>query len=128
MNQVTITAEAFSKTARDAAEFGRGNLEALAQSAQAYVQGAQELGREALAVAQDLNTQAVEGAKALIGAKSLKEVTEIQAQFARTAFERAAKESSRLQQAGLQVIERALAPLAQRSAAAFPQAARPAAA
>jgi hypothetical protein len=127
MNQVTLTAEAFSKATRDAAAFGRGNLEAVAQSTQAYVQATQELSRQALALAQELNTQAIEGAKALVGAKSLKEAADIQTQFARTAFERAASEGSRLQQAALQVIEGALAPLAQRATVAV-QAARPLAA
>ena len=128
MNQVTITTEAFSKAARNAAEFGRGNLEALALSTQAYVQGTQELARHALALAQDLNAQTVEGAKALVGAKSLKEAAEVQAQFARTALDRAASDSARLQQAAVQLIERAFAPLFQRAATALPEAARPLAA
>lgn len=128
MNQVTITAEAFSKAARNAAEFGRGNLEALTQSAQAYVQGTQELSRQAFTAVQELNTQAVEGAKALVSAKTLKEAAEVQAQFARTALDRAASESARLQQAAVQVIERAVAPLFQRAAVALPEAARPLAA
>jgi len=128
MNQVTITADGFSKVARDAAEFGRANLEAVAQSAQAYAQATQALSRQALALAQDLNTQAIEGAKALAGAKSLKEVTEIQALFARSAFERVTSEGSRLQQAALQEIERAFTPLTQRVAAATAQTARPLAA
>jgi len=77
MNQVTITAEALSKAAQDAVAFGRANLEALAQSAQVYFQGTQELGQQAFAVAQDLNTQAVEGAKTLAKAKSLRGCTRI---------------------------------------------------
>jgi hypothetical protein len=127
MNQVTLTTEAFSKAARDAAAFGRGNFEALTQSAQAYVQGTEALSRHAFALAQELNTQAIEGAKALTGAKSLKEAADIQAQITRAAFERAASEGPRLQQAAVQVIERALAPLALRATAAA-QAARPLAA
>ena len=128
MNQMTITTEAFSKAARDAAEFGRSNLEALAQSTQTYIQGTQTLGRQAFALAQDLNTQALEGAKALAGAKSLKEAADIQAQFTRTAFERAAREGSRLHQAALEVVGQAFAPLALRAAAVTPEAARPLAA
>jgi len=128
MNQVTMTAEGFSKVARDAAEFGRANLEAAAQSAQAYAQATQALSRQVLTLAQYLNTQAVEGTKALAGAKSLKEVTEIQALFARSAFERLTSEGSLLQQAALQQIERAFAPLTQRATAALPQVARPLAA
>ena len=129
MNQVTKTAEAFSRAAQDAAAFGRGNLEAVTQAAQAYVQGTQELSRQALALAQELNTQAVEGARALARAKSLREAAEIQAHLARTALERVASEGARLQQAALQVTERALAPLTQRATAAVAEtAARPLAA
>jgi hypothetical protein len=128
MNQVTLTAEAFSKATRDVAAFGRGNLEAVAQSTQAYVQATQELSRQALALAQELNTQAIEGTKALAGAKSLKEAADIQAVFARAAFDRLASEGSRLQQAALHVIERAFVPLTQRATAAAPQTARPLAA
>jgi hypothetical protein len=127
MNQVTLTTDAFTKAARDVAVFGRGNFEALTQSAQAYIQGTQALSRQAFALTQALNTQAIEGAKALAGAKSLKEAADIQAQFTRAAFERATSEGPRLQQAVLQVIERAFAPLTQRATAAA-QAARPLAA
>jgi hypothetical protein len=123
MDQVTKTTEAFTKAARDAAEFGRGNLEAVTRSAQAYLQGTQELGRQALASAQELNAQALAAAKALAGAKSLKEATEIQALFVRAAFDRTASEARKLQQAVLQVAERATAPLTRRAEAAVAQAA-----
>ena len=122
MDQVTKTAEAFTKAARDAAEFGRGNIEAVAQAAQTYLQGTQELSRQALALVQGLNAQALEGAKALAGAKSLKEASEIQALFARAAFDRTTSETTKLQQAVLQVAERAFAPLTQRATAAAAQA------
>ena len=118
MDQVTKTAEAFTKAARDAAEFGRGNIGAVAQATQAYLRDTQELSRQALALVQDLNAQALEGAKALVGAKSLKEAVEVQALFARAAFDRAAGETTKLQQAVLQVAERAFAPLTQRATAA----------
>ena len=128
MNQAMKTAEAFSKATRDAAEFGRANLEAVSRSAQLYVQGTQNLGRLTLTFAEGLNAQAVAGAKALAGAKSLKEAAEVQTRFARSAFERAASEGPQLQQAALQVAERAFAPLAERAQAAVAQAARPLAA
>src|SRR4051794_15819262 len=66
MDPMTKTAETFTKAARDTAEFGRGNVEAVTQSAQAYLRGTQELGRQAFALAQDLNAQVIEGAKALV--------------------------------------------------------------
>jgi hypothetical protein len=130
MDQVTKTTEAFAKAARDAAEIGRGNLEAVTRSAQAYLQGTRELGRQAFAFSQDLNAQALEGAKALAGAKSLKEAADIQTRIARAALECVAGEASRLQQAVQQVAERAFAPLTRRATAAVAQAtaARPLAA
>jgi hypothetical protein len=82
MNQATKAAEAFSKAARDTAEFGQDNPKAAVQSAQLYAQGAQDLGRQAFAFAEALNTQALEGAKALAGTRSLKETAEVQARFA----------------------------------------------
>ena len=128
MNQVTKTTEAFSNAARDAAAFGQDNLKAVAQSAQLTLQGAQDVSRQAFAFAEALNAQAIEGVKALAGAKSLREAAEVQARFARAAFERAANEGPKLQQAALQVTERALAPLAERAKAAVAQASRPVAA
>ena len=128
MNQVTKTAEAFSNAARDAAAFGQDNLKAVAHSAQLYVQGAQDVSRQAFAFAEALNAQAIAGVKALAGAKSLREAAEVQARLARSAFERAANEGPKLQQAALQVTERALAPLAERAKAAVAQVSRPVAA
>ena len=128
MNQVTKTAEAFSNAARDAAAFGQDNLKAVAHSAQLYVQGAQDVSRQAFSFAEALNAQAIAGVKALAGAKSLREAAEVQARLARSAFERAANEGPKLQQASLQVTERALAPLAERAKAAVAQVSRPVAA
>ena len=128
MNQATKTAEAFSNAARDAAAFGQDNLKAVAHSAQLYVQGAQDVSRQAFAFAEALNAQAIAGVKALAGAKSFKEAAEVQTRFARSAFERTASEGPRLQQAALQVAERAFAPLAERAKAAVTLAGRPVAA
>jgi phasin family protein len=125
MTQSTKTTDALARAAREAAEFGRENFKAVAQSAQLWFQGAQDLGRQALAFTEQFNAQAIIDAKALTGAKSLKEAAELQTRFVRSAFERAASEGPRLQQAAFQATERALAPLADRAKAAVAQAARP---
>jgi hypothetical protein len=125
MTQSTKTADTLARAAREAAEFGRDNLKAVAQSAHLWLQGAQDLGRQALACTEQFNAQAMADAKALARAKSLKEAAELQTRFVRSAFERAASEAPRLQQAAFQATERALAPLADRAKAAVAQAARP---
>lgn len=123
MEQMNRAADGFLKAAEEAAAFGRGNVEALAKATQAYVSGVQDLSRQTVAMVQGLTDQALEGAKALAGAKSLKEAAEIQALFARSAFDRTTSETAKLQQAVLQVAERAFAPLTQRATAAVAQAA-----
>ena len=125
MTQSTKTADTLARTAREVAEFGRDNLKAVAQSTLIWFQGAQDLGRQALAVTQQFNAQAIDGAKALAGAKSLNEAAELQTGFVRSALERAASEAPRLQQAAFQATERALAPLADRAKAAIAQVGRP---
>ncbi len=128
MNQANKAAQGMFKAGEEAAAFGRGNMEALAKSAQAYVSGVQDIGRQAAAMAQGLTEQALEGAKALSNVRSLKEAAEIQANLARAAFERTVSETTKLQEAALKVAEQSFAPLSARMTAAAEKMSRPIAA
>ena len=128
MEQVNRAAGTVFKAAEDAAEFGRGNLEALAKSTQAYVSGVQDLNRQTVALVQGLAEQAVEGAKAFSGVRSLKEAAEIQARVARAAFERAISDGTKLQETALKVVEQTVAPLSARMTLAVEKMSRPIAA
>src|SRR5687768_10772507 len=97
--QATKVTEAVTTATRTAGAFGRGNLEATARSAQIYLAGTQDLGRQVLGIAQALSGQAFEGAKALAAAKSVREAVEIQASLVRGAVERSLSEGTELQQA-----------------------------
>ncbi len=114
MEQVTKTAEGFFKAAEEAAEFGRGNMEAVAKVAQTLTTGMQDLGKQAFAVAQSVTDQALESAKAMAAVKSLKEAAEIQASFTKSAFERSLSETAKLQEASFRLAEQAYAPLTAR--------------
>ena len=114
MEQMNRAAETLFKAAEEAAAFGRGNVEALAKSAQAYVSGVQDLSRQAAAMVQGLTDQALEGAKALSNVRSLKEAAEIQANLARAAFERAIGDATKLQETALKVAEQSFVPLSAR--------------
>ena len=114
MEQVNKAAEGIFKAAEEAAEFGRGNVEAVAKATQVYVAGVQDLGKQAAAAFQGLTDQAIEGAKALTGVKSLKEAAEIQANLTRTTFERGYAEAAKLQEAALKVAEQSFAPISAR--------------
>jgi len=128
MEQVNKTAETFFRAAEEAAEFGRGNVEAVAKAAQAYVAGVQDLSRQTMALFQGLNEQAIEGAKALSGVKSLKEAAEIQAGLTRTALEKTFTEAAKLQETALKVAEQSFAPLSARMTLAVEKFSRPLAA
>jgi phasin family protein len=114
MEQMTKSAEGFFKAAEEAAEFSRGNLEAMTKSAQLFAVGFQDIGKQVFAVTQALTDHALESAKALAAVKSLKEAADIQASFAKAAMERSMSETSKLQEASFRLAETAAAPLTAR--------------
>lgn len=126
--QTNKAAEGLFKAAGDAAEFSRGNVEAIAQATQLYMAGVQDLSRMAIAMVQGLSEQAIEGARALSGVKSLKDATNIQTGLARSAMERSLVEATKLQETALKVAERSFAPLSARMSLAAETLARPIAA
>jgi phasin family protein len=128
MEQATKTAEGVFKAAEEAVEFGRGNLEAVAKSAQTWTVGVQDLSRQTFAVVQGLTDGALENAKALAAVKSLKEAAELQAAFTRASIEKAVSETARLQEAAFRLAEQASAPLTARATLAFEKFGRPTAA
>ena len=126
--QVQKAAEGLFKAAEEAAEFGRGNLEAFSKATQLYVAGVQDLGRQYFAVAQGLSDTAMETAKALSGVKSLKEAADLQAAAAKTAMEKTMTEAAKLQEATLKLAETSFAPISARMTLAVEKFGRPLAA
>jgi phasin family protein len=114
MEHMTKQAEGFFKAAEEAAEFGRGNIEAMTKSAQLLAVGFQDLGKQIFAISQALTDHAMESAKALAGVKSLKEAADIQAAFAKASIERSMSEAAKLQEATFKLAETAYAPLTAR--------------
>lgn len=128
MEQATRTAEGLFKAAEDAAEFGRGNIEAMTKAAQTITAGMQDLSKQYFAVTQALADHALESAKALAAVKSLKEAADIQAAFAKASFERTLSETAKLQEATFRLAEQAGAPLAARMTLAVEKFSKPLAA
>ena len=106
MEQATKATEGMMKAAEQAAEFGRGNAEAITKATQIYFAGMQDLSKQTLALMQGLSDHAIASAKALAAVKSLKEAAEIQTAFARAAIEKSLAETAKLQEASLQLVER----------------------
>ena len=128
MGQASKAAEGSMKAAQEMADFSRGNAEALAQVAQTWMTGTQDLSRQAFALMQGMADHAMEGARALSGVKSLKEAAEIQATYARGAMDRMMAETAKLQEASLRLAEQVATPVTQRVTLAMERAAKPLAA
>jgi hypothetical protein len=128
MDQVTKTAEGFFKAAEEAAEFSRGNVEAMTKAAQAFTLGMQDIGKQVFAVSQALTDHAMESAKAMATVKSLKEAADIQAAFAKASMERSMSEAAKLQEATFKLAEQAYAPLTARMTLAVEKFGKPLAA
>jgi phasin family protein len=128
MDQMTKGAESIFKAAEEAAEFGRGNVEAFTKAAQTWASGSQDLARQFMALAQGLTDHAMEGAKALSGVKSVNEAAELQAKFAKAALEKMVAEGTKLQEASVKLAESALAPVNARMTVAMEKIAKPLAA
>jgi len=128
MDQMTKGAEGIFKAAEEAAEFGRGNVEAFTKAAQTWASGSQDLARQYMALAQGLTDHAMEGAKALSSVKSVNEAAELQAKFAQAALEKMVAEGTKLQEASVKLAESAFAPVNARMTMAMEKLAKPLAA
>ncbi len=128
MEKATKATEGMMKAAEEAAEFGRGNIEAMTKAAQLWATGTQDLARQYAAVAQGFADHAMESAKALSSVKSLKEAADLQASFAKAAFEKSSAETSKFQEAVLRLTESASAPITARMQIAMEKLSKPIAA
>ncbi|MBR0684154.1 phasin family protein [Roseomonas eburnea] len=128
MEQMSKGAEGLMKAAEEAAEFGRGNVEAFTKAAQTWAVGTQDLARQAMALAQGLTDHTLESAKALAAVKSLNEAAEVQAKFAKAALEKAVAESAKLQEAVFKLTEQSVAPISARMTVAMEKMSKPLAA
>jgi phasin family protein len=122
------TAGDMMKASEEAVEFGRGNFEAVSKAAQVYVTGLQDLSRQTVTMFQAYSEQAIEAAKTISALKSLKEAADFQASFAKTAFERAMADATKLQEASLKLAETAIEPISARMTLAMEKISKPLAA
>ncbi|TCH98523.1 phasin family protein [Roseococcus sp. SYP-B2431] len=128
METANKTAGDLMKASEEAVEFGRGNFEAVSKATQVYVTGMQDLSRQTVTMFQAYSEQAIEAAKTLTSLKSLKEAADFQASFAKTAFERAMADATRLQEASLKLAEAAVEPISARMTVAMEKMTKPLAA
>lgn len=108
------------------ARLGRENLAALAKANLALSAGLGAMGEELIDYAKSTLASASEAATALLGAKTLDEVLELNNGLAKTALDSLMARSTKLQELGISTTNEALAPFGGRFEAALASLKRPA--
>lgn len=99
------------QTAEQFVNFGQGNVEALVKSSQIFANGLQDISKLMAATAQTTIDDAMNAFRAMTSVRSLKDATDLQANLARSAVEKALTQSSQVAETSFKVAEQALAPI-----------------
>jgi len=95
----------------DVLQFGKDNLDALVTSGTIVARGVQDLSKTVVALAQQSLEESVATGKALVGAKTLKEIIDLSSSLAKSNFDKLVAESSKLSLLSSKLAEDALAPI-----------------
>lgn len=101
------------------AELGRQNLTAMLRANEALSEGIEAISKELVGYARSSFERASNATTALLGAKTLEEVVQLNTDLARTSMETLLQRSAKLSEMGLSVATQTLAPLGSRVEAAF---------
>jgi len=103
----------------------RKALDAVAQASGVFARTYDEMGRAVFAYTQALTDMSVSAGKALLGARTLGDVAEVQSAFARTSFDSLIAETTKLSELSLKAADEALEPLQEHLRAAMQRTVRP---
>ncbi|MBL8690166.1 MAG: phasin family protein [Rhodospirillaceae bacterium] len=110
-DQVEKASQNFFKGYGELAVVSKENLEAFVQSSTVMVKGAETFGKEWMGFAQAAVEQNVAAIQSLVAAKTLKEVVDLQNDWAKKAFDSAVAESARLSEMGVKTANDAFEPI-----------------
>src|SRR3546814_3696011 len=85
----------------DAASFGKENVDACVLSGTVFAKGVESVGQELMSIAQSAVEANIAATKALLGAKSVRELVDLQTEFSRSRFESLLAASAKLTELGL---------------------------
>jgi phasin family protein len=110
-DQVEKASQSFFKGYGELAVISKENLEALVQSSTAVVKGAETFGKEWMGFAQAAVEQNVAAVQNLVAAKTLKELVDLQNDWAKKAFDTAVAEGTRLSEMSVKTANDAFEPI-----------------
>ena len=109
----------------DFASLQKDAFDAMVRSSEILAKGVEALGKEYFAFAQDSATANSEAAKALLTARSLQEVVDLQSKMVRTNFDKSVDESGKLSEMSLKIASEAFEPLQKQISVAVEAAIKP---
>jgi phasin family protein len=102
------------KKAEEVATFNQGTIDAMMKSGQIWAAGVQDISKQFAATAQTQLGETLSTFKTLTGMRSLKDMMDLQASFARSSVESAMTHTSHLTDASFKLAEQTMAPLTER--------------
>lgn len=103
-------------------------LDAWIKAGTVLAKGAEDLSKTCLALAQETAASNSEAAQAMLRAKSLEEIVELQSEFARKSFDRSVADGTKISELSLKIANEAFGPLQEQFNAAVEKAMKPLAA
>ena len=105
------------KVAEQLADLTRANVEAVVEAGRVAAEGARSIGQDVVASSRDGVEQAADAIRSLAEAKSPTEYLQLQGEFARSQFDRAVAETSKLTESLVKLAGEAFQPLSNRATA-----------
>ena len=121
-------AQRFYAGVDDVVELGRANIEAVLASGTSLVKGLEDISKVMFGLVESSSERGVEAAKAMISAKTMNEVVDLQANYARSSVEQFFADSNRISELGAKVANEIAAPLSERFTVAVERLRKPLAA
>ena len=123
--QVEKASAAATQGYGDFTAFQKDAFDALVRSSEILARGAEALGKEYFAFAQHTATANSEAAKALLAARSLQEVVDLQSKMVRTNFDKSVDEGGKISEMSLKIASDAFEPLQKQISVAVETAMKP---
>jgi phasin family protein len=99
------------KSYEDISKFSKENFDAYVAASTAMAKGFETLGKTWMAFTQESLESGAAVAKALLGAKTLREAVDLQTDFAKTSFDKLVGESTKLSEMSVKVANEAFEPI-----------------
>ncbi|MDJ0608620.1 MAG: phasin family protein [Kiloniellales bacterium] len=109
--QVEKTSKAMFEGYGDFSDLGQQNYEAMVKSGTIYAKGFETIGQEMMEFTRSSIEGNVSAAKAIMGAKNIKEMVDLQSEFARKSIDQAVAEYSKLTEMSMKLASDAMAPI-----------------